>query len=70
MYGRGEVRRDFDVAGDAEGGPQSLALELIAPQPMGGGQSAFKVRLSTQKAIIFRNKIEQRVRELSANPLA
>jgi hypothetical protein len=51
-----------------KGALRPLALELVTPQPTGGAESAFKVRLSTQKAIIFRNKIEQRVRELSANP--
>ena len=45
-----------------------LALELIAGAM--GVKNGQRVQLTAQKAIIFRNKIEQRVRELSETQTA
>jgi hypothetical protein len=45
-----------------------LALELVTAAM--GVKVRPSAQLSAQKAIIFRNKIERRVRELSASPSA
>jgi len=46
-----------------------LSVDRVAAA-MGSGKLGQNVQLTVQRAIIFRNQIERRVRELSASQLA